>query len=106
MTLPIVQYGTEGFKIIVNVKNSDGTAKNLTGASNLKIKARSRLAPAGKTFNAALEGAAANGAVSYTIAANEIDSLGVWLTQAYYEQSGFKGHTEAVESFEVQENLA
>jgi hypothetical protein len=106
MSLDIIQLNNEGFKIIVNVKNKDGTTKDLTGALQLKIKARSAIAQTGKNFTAAFETNGADGKVSYTVAAGQIDALGVWSTQAYYEESGFKGHTEAVESFEVKENLA
>jgi hypothetical protein len=101
-----MQMLNEGVKIVVNVKKADGTAKDLTGATNLKIKMRSILAATGKSFAATFDGSPALGALTFTLGAGNVDDLSTWKAQAYYELGGFKGHTEPVEIFEVQENLA
>lgn len=106
MSVETVQLGNEGLKIIVNIKQPDGTARDLTGATNLKIKLKSNLATAGKTFTAVIEGVATNGAVSCILTAGTIDSLGLWTAQAYYELGAFKGHTKPEELFYVEGNLA
>jgi hypothetical protein len=106
MTTVSTQILNEGIKVIVNVKKPDGTAKDLTGATNLKIKIRSDIAPAGKSFNASFEGDPATGAVSCILGAGAIDAVSVWKAQAYYELGSFKGHTERVELFLVEDNLA
>lgn len=105
MTLETVQLGNSGFKIIVNVKDPAGAARDLTGATNLKIKLKSALS-AGKEFAGVAENLAL-GQISYTVAAEtDINATGVWEAQAYYELGAWKGHTEKVEAFYVEGNLA
>ena len=106
MSLDIVQFGNEGIKAVVNVKDQAGAAKDLTGAAALKIKMKSVLSPTGKTFTAAFEGAPTTGALSYVLTGTDIDARGVWQAQAYYELGSFKGHTEPVDIFYVEGNLA
>ena len=104
--IEVVQLGNYGFKIVVNVKDPAGAARDLTGASALKIKLKSVLATAGKTFTASFEGAPTTGALSYVVVANDIDALGTWKAQAYYELGSWKGHTQPVDIFYVEGNLA
>lgn len=106
MSIDVIQLGNQGIKIIVNVKKTDGSAKDLTGATNLKIKIKSALATAGKTFPADFEGDPSAGALSCVLGANDIDALATWQAQAYYEQGSFKGHTQAEDVFYVEGNLA
>jgi len=105
MTLETVQVSNYGFKVIVTVTDTAGTARNLTGAANLKIKLRCTKARAGKEFTGQAEDLA-NGKISYTVAASDIDEEGLWQAQAYYELGAWKGHTEAVDAFFVERNLA
>lgn len=105
MTLPILQLSNLGVKIVVNVKDPAGAARDLTGASQLKIKLRSVLSPTGKTVTATAENLAA-GSLSYVLALGDLDTLGTWQVQAYYELGNWKGHTEAVDAFYVEGNLA
>ena len=105
MTLETVQLGNYGFKIIVSVKKPDGTARDLTGATQLKVKVKSALATAGKMFTGVAENLA-QGQISYTFAINDIDAEGVWKAQAYYELGAWKGHTQAEDAFYVDGNLA
>ena len=101
------QVGNLGIRVIVNVKNSDGSAKDLTGATNLKIKLKSKLAAAGKSFTAEIYGDATEGAVSCILDdATDIDSLALWQAQVYYELGVFKGHTHPEDLFFVEGNLA
>jgi len=106
MSLDIVQLGNQGIKIIVYVKDAAGAAKDLTGSTNLKIKLRSVLSTAGKSFTASFEGAPTTGALSCVLGVNDLDAVGVWLAQAYYEQGSFKGHSHPEEIFDVEGNLA
>src|SRR5688572_8281838 len=101
MSLDVVQFGNQGIKAVVNVKDTAGATRDLTGATNLKIKLKSALSPTGKTFTAAFEGAPTAGALSYVLTGTDIDAPGVWKAQAYYELGTFKGHTEPVEIFYV-----
>lgn len=102
----IIQLGNQGVKIIINVKDTSGAAVDLSSATNLKIKIKSVLATAGKTFDASLEGAGTNGAISCVLGADDIDALLTWKAQAYYELGAFKGHTQPVDLFYVEGNLA
>jgi len=78
----------------------------LTGAANVKIKMKCVTgSAAGKIFTATLENPAL-GMVSYTVVSGDIDRLGVWKVQAYYELSGWFGHTYPVDVFNVEGNLA
>ena len=106
MSVDITQLANEGIKILVNVKKPDGSARDLTGATNLKIKLKSALSPTGKTFNASFEGSPTLGVLSCTLAAGAIDALGAWKAQAYYELGTFKGHTHPEDIFYVEGNLA
>ena len=106
MTVETVQLGNEGIKVIVNVKKPDGSARDLTGATNLKIKVKSALASAGKILNATFEGSPNLGSLTCTLVAGDIDALGTWKAQAYYELGMFKGHTHPEEIFYVEGNLA
>lgn len=106
MSLDIVQIGNQGIKAIVNVKDPAGAAKDLTGATALKIKMKSVLSPTGKEFTANFEGAPTTGALSYVLTGIDINALGTWQAQAYYELGSFKGHTEPVDIFYVEGNLA
>lgn len=101
-----VQFGNEGIKVIVYVKNPDGSAKDLTGATNLKVKLRSAIAAAGLEKAGAFEGNPNTGAISCTLGAGEINVLATWQAQAYYELGTFKGHTRPEDIFYVQGNLA
>lgn len=93
-------------KIIVNVKKSDGTPKDLTGASNLKIKLRPTLPRRkGKIFTAVEENLQ-EGSISYTASNTDINALGEWKAQAYYELGGDQVHTRPEVVFLVEENLA
>jgi hypothetical protein len=106
MSLDIVQLGAQGIKLVVNVKQPDGTARDLTGAGQLKIKIKAVIGAVGKSFAAAFDGSPTNGALTYTLASGDLDALGIWQAQAYYELGAWKGHTEAVDLFEVKGNLA
>lgn len=106
MSTEITQLGNQGIKIIVHVKKPDGSARDLTGAANLKIKLRASLASDGKTFAANFEGDPTEGALSCVTGVNDIDTTATWKAQAYYELGTFKGHTRAVDIFFVEENLA
>lgn len=106
MTLQIVQLGNEGFKVIVHVKDPAGAARDLTGATGLKIKLKSALSSTGKTFEASFEGDPIDGALSCTIPTGDVDATGVWKAQAYYELGSWKGHTHPEEIFQVEGNLA
>jgi hypothetical protein len=101
----IVQLGNYGFKIVVNVKKSDGSARDLTGASGLKIKLKSALASTGKTFDAQPENLA-QGAISYVVSSGDIDVLGQWSAQAFYTLNSWNGHTHPEPIFYVEGNLA
>ena len=101
-----IQFGNQGIKVIVNVKDETGAAVDLSSASNLKIKLKSVLANTGKSFTAALEGDGTEGALSCTLGANDIDALSTWKAQAYYELGAFKGHTTPEDIFYVEGNLA
>lgn len=105
MTIEVVQLSNLGFKVVVQVTDSAGVVRNLTGATNLKLKLRCTKARAGKEFAGAAEDLA-NGKISYTVAASDIDEEGLWQAQAYYELGTWKGHTEAVDAFLVERNLA
>lgn len=101
------QQGNFGIRVIVNVINADGTAKNLTGATNILIKLRSKLVKAGKSFEAEIYGDPEEGAVSCLLSsAANLDDLSIWQAQAYYEQGEFKGHTRPADIFIVEGNLA
>jgi len=100
-----IQRGAIGVKIIINVKDADGNAVNLTGATNLKIKLRGDITTEGVTKTASFEGDAANGVLSCLTETGDIDVLGTWRGQAYYELGSFKGHTQPAEIFYVEENL-
>lgn len=105
MSIETTQLGNQGIKIIVNVKKPDGSARDLTGATNLKIKVKSALSPTGKTFTAAFEGDPTAGSLSCVVGAGVIDALATWQAQAYYELGTFKGHTLPEDLFYVKENL-
>lgn len=100
-----IQRGAIGVKVVINVKDGDGNAVNLTGATNLKIKMRGDINSDGVTKTASMEGSAVNGALSCLTEANDIQAVGTWQGQAYYELGAFKGHTEPVEIFYVKDNL-
>ncbi len=100
-----VQLGNLGFKLIVTVTDSAGAARNLTGATNLKLKLKATNARTGVEKTGAAENLAA-GKISYTFALGEIDTVGLWKVQAYYELGTWKGHTEEVDAFYVEGNLA
>lgn len=101
------QQGNLGIRVIVNVVNADGSAKDLTGATNILIKLKSRLATVGKSFAAEIYGDATDGAVSCVLdSADDLDDLSIWQAQAYYEQGEFKGHTRPADIFIVEGNLA
>lgn len=101
-----VQLANEGIKVIVYVKDQAGAAKDLTGATNLKIKLKSAIAQTGKTKTATFEGSPTTGALTCTLTAGEIDTLATWKAQAYYELGSFKGHTRPEDIFYVEGNLA
>jgi hypothetical protein len=105
MILDIVQLGNYGFKLVVNVKDPDGAVRDLTGASNLKIKIKSTLSTNGKEFTASAENLA-QGSISYTVLDGDIDNLGEWKAQAYYELGAWKGHSHPEPAFFVEGNLA
>lgn len=105
MTTETVQLGNLGFKLIVTVTDSAGAARNLTGATNLKLKLKPTNARTGVEKTGVAEALAA-GKISYTFAANEINAVGLWKVQAYYELGAWKGHSEAVDAFYVEGNLA
>lgn len=54
---------------------------------------------------ATLEGIATAGSISYTTEDGDLDALGRWLAQGYYEKGTFKGHTQYVSVFTVFNNL-
>lgn len=101
----IVQLGNYGFKVVINVKKPDGSARDLTEASGLKIKLKSALSPTGKTFDAQPENLA-QGAISYIVSSGDIDTLGEWKAQAFYTLNGWSGHTHPEPIFYVEGNLA
>lgn len=107
MTVQIVQRGNRP-SVQVAVKQPDGSARDLTGATNLKIKLRPAAARSGgKTYTATLSGAAANGVlITDAVAAADLTALGVWQAQAFYTLDGKDWHTTPVDIFEVRENLA
>jgi len=106
MTLSTVQVGNYCFKVIVNVTDAAGAARDLTGATTLKIKLKCITGQsAGKIFDAVLEDAV-GGSLSYVITADDIDEIGTWQAQGFYTLSGWVGHTEPVDVFEVEGNLA
>ena len=106
MTLDVVQLGNR-FKVIVNVKNADGSARDLTGATGLKIKMKGALASTGKSFDAAFEGLPTAGSIACTLTSTaDIDSLSTWRAQAYYVLDGKGYHTRPKEIFYVEGNLA
>lgn len=82
------------------------THDDVLDASPNAIKIKSALATAGKTFNASLEGVGTDGAISCILGADDIDALLTWKAQAYYELGAFKGHTQPVDLFYVEGNLA
>jgi len=102
----VIQNGNIGVKIVVNVVDENGDPRNLTGATNLKIKLRSVLpSQKGKSFTATAENLS-QGSLSYTTVAGNIDALGEWKVQAYYELNGWQGHTKPEIAFQVEDNLA
>ncbi len=90
-----------GIKILINVVDENGDAITLTSATNLKIKMRP-IVGAGITKTATLEGASS---VYFLSADGDLDAVGVWQAQAYYELSGKKLHTLPVDIFTVVEDL-
>lgn len=106
MSLETIQLNNQGFKLVINVKDPSGAIRDLTDATNLKIKIKSVLSKVGKEFVAAFEGSPTLGVLSYTFVDGDIDALGVWKAQAYYEQGAWKGHTHPEEAFYVEGNLA
>lgn len=100
-----VQIGNVGVKLTVTVTDASGDAVNLAGATNIKIKLRPNASKTGgKTFDATAENLAA-GQVSYTFEADDIDMIGDWKVQVYYELGGWAGHTRPATAFKVEENL-
>ncbi len=96
-----IQRNSIGVKVVVNVVDASGDPVTLSSATNLKIKMRPTVG-AGITKDATLEGTTA---VSCLTVDGDLDSVGVWQAQAYYELNGFKGHTAPIEIFTVLENL-
>ena len=97
-----VQLGDYDFKVVVNVKNSDGSARNLTGATSLQIKLRVADTPdIVRTFTGVAENLA-QGQISYTVEQGVIDALGQWEAQATWTLSAVPGHTEWEDAFEVE----
>jgi len=108
MTISIVQKGNRP-TVQVSVKQEDGTtARDLTGATNLKIKLRpANQRTGGKTYTATVSGLATAGVLTTSdVAAADLTALGVWQAQAFYTLGGKDWHTTPVDIFEVRENLA
>lgn len=96
-----VQLGDYDYKIIVNVKDSAGAARDLSGATNLQIKLRAAISPVVKTFTATEEDLA-TGSISYTVEPGDIDALGTWEAQALWSLGGVPGQSQWVEVLDVQ----
>lgn len=101
MTLQVVELGEYGFKVVVNVKDSNGAARDLSGATSLQIKLQAANSPIIKTFTGSAEDLP-NGAISYTVEEGDIDALGVWSGQALWSLSGTPGFSQWVEVLEVE----
>lgn len=98
-----VQRNAIGVKIKINVVDEEGNPVNLTGATNLKIKMRPDVGSDGLTKTATLEGTDA--VYCLTTATSDLDTLGIWKAQVYYELGSYKGDTRPVEIFSVVDNL-
>ncbi len=88
-----VKKGNYGFVITFNVKNSDGTAKNLTGYTvTLKVWV---LGAASVKFTGACTVTDASGGVcTYTVAETNFDTVGSYLAELELTRSGVVEDTE------------
>lgn len=102
-----VTYNAIGLKVTLQCVDNDGVAIDLTGATNLKIKLRpeSGAAATAVVKTATLEGAGTNGTIYCLTEDGDIDTVGDWLGQAYYEKGTYEGHTIPVTVFTVVANL-
>jgi hypothetical protein len=104
MSLDIVQVNSIGVTITVTVTEG-GTAKDISTATGLKMYLQG-MGQEAKSFTPSFVTTGSDGKVKYTTTATtEIDTLGVWTAQVYYELGTFKGYTQPIEAFEVQNNL-
>lgn len=102
-----VSYNAVGLKVTLECVDNDGVAIDLTGAENLKIKLRPQSGAAATAVvkTATLEGVGTNGTLYCLTESGDLDTIGDWLAQAYYEKGTYEGHTIPVTIFTVVANL-
>lgn len=102
-----VPYNVVGLKVTLHCVDNDGVAIPLTDAENLKIKLRPESGSAATAVvkTATLEGSGADGKLYCLTESGDIDTIGDWLAQAYYEKGTYEGHTIPVTVFTVVANL-
>ncbi len=102
-----VSYNAVGLKVTLECVDNDGVAIPLTDAKNLKIKLRPQSGSTATAVvkNATLEGSGADGRLYCLTESGDLDTIGDWLAQAYYEKGTYEGHTIPVTVFTVVANL-
>lgn len=98
-----IQVGVIGLVITLTITEDD-VAVNVSSATTKTIKIRK---PDGTvmTKTAAFTTTGADGKLTYTTVANDIDLAGEYKAQAYVVMSGFTGHSTIV-TFEAKRNVS
>jgi len=88
-----VKKGNYGFTLTFNVKNSDGSAKNLTGYT-VTLKVWAPGAASVKFTGACAVTDAANGVCTYTVASGDFDTVGGYRAELELTKTGVVEDTE------------